>query len=77
MQLLSVYSSHIDQIGYDPASRELTVHYRNGKRGVYSNVPPETWEKVSPSNNPSVGQAIHAHVRGRFAFTYLKQDDND
>ena len=74
MQLISVYSGHISEVGYDAAEQRLIVKYRNGQSGFYEGVPPDVWDKVTPSNNPSVGGAIHAHIRGRFNFTYIDKD---
>ena len=75
MKLHSVYSSHISDIGYDEETRELHVVYSNtGKRIVYVDVPPEIASKVLPQNAPSIGEAMHAHIRGRFSFRYLAEE---
>jgi hypothetical protein len=71
----NVYSSHIAQIGYDAAEQALYVVYANGRRGIYLGVPPEIADKAMPTNAPSIGQALHAHIRGRFEFRYLSQED--
>lgn len=68
-KMKSVFSSHVSTIGYDPESRELHVQYRDGKRAAYVDVPPETAHNVM--NAPSIGNALHAHVRGKFTHRYL------
>lgn len=62
---LAVYSSWVDGIQYNEETAELSVFHKNGSRTVYSGVPADTYQMVSQS--PSIGQALHAHVRGNFA----------
>lgn len=63
-----VYSSHIDMIGYDPATRELRVVYKTGATAIYRDVPPQVAGDVM--NAPSIGTALHAAVRGKFEHDY-------
>lgn len=61
----SVYSSHIDEIGYDESSQELHVKWQNGKITVYMGVPPEVFAQVNAS--ASIGKSLHELVRGKYA----------
>lgn len=67
----SVFSSHVHSIGYDPAARVLHVKFGNtGKTVVYEGVPPDVAMMVVGA--PSIGEALHREVRGRFGYGYLK-----
>ena len=63
-----VYSSHIDKIGYDPDTQVLSVLYKNGKTAHFQGVPAETADDVV--NAPSVGSALHQHIRGKYEHSY-------
>ncbi len=65
-----VFSSHINEIGYDDAGGHLHVAYTNGKTAIYDGVPPDVAKTVMGS--VSIGTAIHQHVRGRFPHRYLE-----
>jgi hypothetical protein len=67
-EMRQVYSSHIDEIGYDAETGELYVTYRNGKTAVYEGVPAEEARRVMSS--PSIGEAMHAIVRGTYKHRY-------
>lgn len=63
----SVFSSHIDEIGYDDETRELTVRWDgDGGTTVYRGVPHEVAKEVWHA--PSIGEALHRHIRGKFDF---------
>lgn len=68
-----VWSSHIDGIEYDPDRQALLVQYKNGKTSAYGDVPPDVAQTVMQSE--SIGKAIHAHVRGKFAHSYVGEDE--
>ena len=70
VQSKKVFSSHVDEVGSDSAAGELHVAYGNGKTAVYSGVPPDVASSVL--NSASIGQALHAHIRGRFPHKYLE-----
>jgi hypothetical protein len=63
-EMRAVYSSHVDEIGYDSEKSELHVKYQTGQTHVYESVPSETASIVMTA--PSIGKALHAEVRGRF-----------
>lgn len=64
----TVFSSFVDAIGYDDDTQELHVKYRNGKEGVYKNVPPDKAEQVISA--PSVGTALHELIRNQHPHEY-------
>ena len=66
MQMKSVFSSHINAIGYD--SGNLQVEFKNGMVAVYQDVPEDVANNVL--NAPSVGTALNALVKGKYAFGY-------
>ena len=64
----SVYSSNVQEIGYDEAKRELYVTWTRGKRSVYSGVPEELAADLA--NAPSVGTMLNAEVKPYFQHRY-------
>ena len=68
MTIKDVLSSHIDSVGYDPETLELRVQFSSGKTAVYSGVSPKDANAVM--NGPSVGQALHRNIRGRYEHEY-------
>lgn len=64
----SVYSSHLDAIGYDPDTQALHVRYKRGRTGVFVGVPPDVAADVV--NAASIGSALRARVRGKYEFRY-------
>lgn len=69
--LKRVFSSHIEQVGYDPERMELQVVYRTGKSAIYFGVPPNIGRDVVDA--PSIGDAMHQLVRGKYRFRYVEQ----
>lgn len=70
VNMRQVFSSHVKAIGYDDAKGELHVAYQNGKTAVHEGVPPAIAKNVMGS--ASIGQALHAQVRGQFKHRYLE-----
>lgn len=68
-EMRSVFSSHVDRIGYDMETAELHVSFAGGRTAVYADVPPDVAGAVLAS--PSIGQALHAMVRGRYRHSYV------
>lgn len=66
-EVRKVFSSFIDGIAYDAEAQRLSVHYQNGQASHYDAVPADVWYKVNTA--PSIGAALHAHVRGKFNHT--------
>jgi len=67
-----VFSSHIDSIAYDAATHQFTVNWSRGGASVYDGVPPDIARSVIDA--PSIGEALHMHIRGRYAFATLKPE---
>jgi KTSC domain len=63
-----VFSSHVESLGYDAATRELHVTYSNGSTAVYEGVDAGVFSAVMSS--PSIGMALREHVRGRYGYRY-------
>jgi hypothetical protein len=59
----------VDEIGYDPDTEELHVKYPSGRTAVYEGVPLTVAATVQSS--PSIGEALHAHVRGKYGHRYI------
>ena len=64
----AVYSSNVQEIGYDEEKKELYVTWARGKRSVYSGVPEEL--AVDLANAPSVGTMLNAEVKPYFSHRY-------
>jgi len=69
VDLKSVYSSHVSEIGYDEDAQQLHVVFNTGRHAVYQGVPAEVAANVL--NAPSIGEALTASIKGSFRFTYL------
>ena len=70
MKLNEVKSSTITKIGYDYETKDLHVHFTNGREYIYENVPAETYAKFLEAD--SKGQFLHAEIVGRFTYARLK-----
>lgn len=66
MEMIEVKSSNVRKIGYDKASSTLRVQFLGGVEYDYSTVPEEVFESLKKS--PSVGQFIHANIKGRYGY---------
>lgn len=67
-EMRQVYSTSVNEIGYDPESRELHVVWLRGRTSAYSNVPPDVAHEVM--NSWSVGEAVAQMVRDRYPHRY-------
>lgn len=70
-ELKPVQSSNVAAIGYDAAKQEFYCEWHNGKISVYQSVPQLTASDIE--NAPSIGKAVHSHLRGKFAHHYLEE----
>lgn len=57
-------SSNIATVAYDPAAKELTVHFRNGQVYTYRDVDPATHRAFIDA--PSPGAYLNRSIRGVF-----------
>lgn len=62
-EMKKVFSSTVNEIGYDEEAKELVVAFKNGTY-AYSGVDPATADSVIRA--PSVGSAIHSEIKGKF-----------
>jgi len=63
-----VYSSHVNEVGYDAAKRELHVIFQDGQHAVYDGVPADKGYAVV--NAPSVGGALHREIKATGGFPH-------
>lgn len=66
----SVYSSHVDRVGYDVKERELFVQWDSGKTSVYSGVPPDVAQEAQASW--SVGTYLRSRVKPHYPHRYMR-----
>lgn len=62
----AVFSSHVQSVGYDDKTGEMTVTYQNGQTYAYQGVAEET--AAALANAPSVGQMLNAEIKGQYKF---------
>jgi len=67
-EMRRVFSSHVEEIGYDAEKQELHVKYRDGRTSVHDGVSQATADRVLSA--PSIGTALHQHVRGKHGHRY-------
>lgn len=65
----SVFSSMVQEVGYDEQTKDLIVTWRNGKKSAYAGVPEEV--AIDLSNAPSVGQMINMEIKNRYPHRYV------
>jgi hypothetical protein len=62
-----VESSNIRAVGYDAGSRQLEVHFKNGGRYRYQDVPPEAHaEFLNSPHEGSHGKHFHQFIRSTY-----------
>jgi len=64
----AVYSSNVQEVGYNDETKELLIVWTRGKRSVYSGVPEEL--AVQLVNAPSVGSMLNAEIKPYYAHRY-------
>ncbi|MEJ2792085.1 KTSC domain-containing protein [Iodobacter sp. LRB] len=69
MDLISVSSSNLKAVGYDPASQTLQIAFRNGGRYEYYNVPPAIHAALMAAS--SKGAYFHARIKNA-SYRYRK-----
>ena len=68
-EMRSVFSSHINQIGYDSERQELHVTFANGSQVIYRDISERVARDVLTA--PSIGTELHRSVRGQYSHHYL------
>lgn len=66
MERVSIKSSLISEIGYDPETSTLEVLFSNGGVYRYFDVPPE--KAFDLHHAESIGKYFGQHIRGKFKF---------
>lgn len=69
VEMKQVYSSHVDEIGYDDEKEELVVKFSGGRTAVYEGVPVTVAANVMSA--ASIGRALAGSVRGRYRHRYI------
>lgn len=64
-----VFSSMIQEIGYDDAMQGMTVMWAKGQRGVYLGVPEAI--ALECSNAPSVGSYVNSEIKNNYEYRRL------
>jgi hypothetical protein len=67
MDLNPVYSSHVEAVGYDPATQELRVRWQAGRESIYHGVPPEVGADLH--KQASIGDALKS-IKKSYRHTY-------
>ena len=64
MKRKPVSSSNIKEIGYDEATQQMEIEFKQGKVYTFCGIPPNVYESLF--NASSVGGYFNAHVRGKY-----------
>lgn len=59
-----VKSSNLEAIGYDEATRVLSIKFKSGGTFKYAGVPPSVHEEFMKAD--SHGKFFHKHIRNKF-----------
>jgi hypothetical protein len=70
--MIDVVSSNLARIGYAPEARNLYVEFKNGKRWLYRNVPPDLYQELSTSTSP--GGVFARKIRDHFDANPIETD---
>lgn len=65
----SVFSSMITDIGWDDASEELLVTFKNGRTAAYKG--PDEAKAQELANAGSVGQMFNSEIKNFYPFRYV------
>jgi hypothetical protein len=72
--LMPVESSNIKAVGYDEATKTLTVQFLSGQTWSYADVPPKTYRELMDAD--SVGGYFSREIRNDFDGTRAAEDDD-
>lgn len=65
----TVYSSNVQEIGYDAQEHELLVRWKSGKVSAYKGVSED--KALEIANAPSVGGILNAEIKNQFSHRYV------
>jgi hypothetical protein len=71
MQLVTVESSMIHAVGYDPEERILEIVFNTGRTYQYFDVPPEEYEGLL--NAESKGRYFLANIRDVYDYSQVRR----
>lgn len=60
----SVFSSNIDEIGYDSTTSTLYIKFKNNRLYSYDNVPELVYDDLKSA--PSIGSYFYQNIRGLY-----------
>lgn len=66
MNRISVSSSNISSIGYDPESQTLEIEFNDGSIYQYNDVPQLIYESLM--NAGSHGQYLNQHIKDKYSY---------
>ena len=64
-----VFSSMVQEVGYDDQTQDLLITWTNGKRSAYSGVPEDL--AIELSKAPSVGQMVNMEIKPNYRHRYV------
>ena len=64
-----VFSSGVDEIGYDPETGDLYVRWKSGKTSVYAGVPEDT--ATETINSWSIGATLRSDIQPNYQHRYV------
>jgi hypothetical protein len=66
IEMISVASSNVGEVGYDAGDQALQVRYLNNRTYVYSGVPEAIFQELL--NAPSKGSFLNRVVKGSYPY---------
>lgn len=70
MKLSPLKSSNIESAGYDPATRTLTVKFKNGGTYHYDGCTQDHYDGLCSAESP--GKYLHKHIRSGYKWRKAK-----
>ncbi len=67
--MTKVQSSNIKQIGYDPETQDVHVHFHNGTAVIYRNVPEQVYEDFLGADSP--GRFLNSNLKNVYTFEHV------
>ncbi len=65
----NVFSSMVNEIGWDDETSDLIVTWNNGRKSAYAGVSEDV--ALALSNAPSVGNMINSEIKPNYQHRYL------
>ena len=79
MERISVISSTLKSIGYDPASKTLEIEFlaKGPKQSVYTYHPVTAAEYAELMTAPSIGGWFSAHIKNNLSISYKRVETTE